>query len=156
VTEQERDLVVEALAAEDRAGIQQRLRTILLLEQGLEPDAVAAEMGINRASVYNWAQDWRQGGLAGLATPRGGPGTPLLDATAERLLRTCLATPPAAYGHTSARWTLPLMRAELLKGGYTVSASTVGLKARELGWSRKQIPGATERDEKPSQGNGMA
>ena len=108
------------------------------VERGTPKTEAARSFGASRSSVKRYAAMAREGGSL---APKKRPGSePKLDEGAKRLLEADLERRPAA--------TLPERR-EYLKqvAGAQVSESTVSRMLKRMGWSRKKVGGATERDE---------
>jgi transposase len=137
LTAEQRAEVESAAAAERRVGRWKRYRAILLLAEQA-PEAAAAALGCARSSVYGWAAAWRQRGLEGLRErPRGGRPRRLAGA-GEAALEALLAADPQARGQHATGWTVPLLRAELERGGHAASEHTVRRALRRLGWRWKR------------------
>jgi transposase len=126
-----------ATAAERRVGRWKRYRAILLLAEQ-SPAAVAAALGCGRSSVYGWAAAWRQRGAEGLRErPRGGRPR-RLGGEGEAALEMLLGEDPQARGQHATGWTVPLLRAELARGGHAVSEHTVRRALHRRGWRWKR------------------
>ncbi len=133
LTDEERRALTAALAGGVTALREQRLRAILLLDEGQRPDAVAHTIGVGPATIYAWAKAWRARGLAGLDDVHGGP-APTFDATTSQPLAERLAASPAVYGYRQTVWTSPMLHTEMAKLGYSVCRTTVQRAAEQLGW----------------------
>ncbi len=133
LTDEERRALTAALAGGVTALREQRLRAILLLDEGHRPDAVAHALGVGPGAVYGWAKAWRARGLAGLDDVPGGK-APTFDASTSRPLVERLAASPAAYGYHRTVWSAPMLHTEMTRLGYTVSLGTVQHAAEQLGW----------------------
>lgn len=122
------------------------LRALELYEKGLQPADIAAELNCTPGEVMRLLE---LGQLSGFqeATSHHRPGrAKLLDARANEFLASLLRSDPRSRGHRAKRWTIPLLREELIHAGYTASDSTVWRAARRLGWShRRQTPPDNER-----------
>ncbi len=106
LTGEQLEQIERAIAHDPRAEVVRRATAIRLLHQGHSPQAVGEMLAASRASVQNWHQRWRNGGLEGLVN-QALPGRPS-KATAtyrERLERT-LDTDPHELGYGFSVWTL--------------------------------------------------
>ena len=115
-----------------------RLQAVRLLADGREAPEVAQVLGCSASSVYYWANDWREEGLAGLAE---GPhaGRPRrLDAAAEATLERLLAEDPQAHGLVATDWTVPLLRTALATQGHVLSERTLRRTLHRLGYRWKR------------------
>ncbi len=109
---------VEALRTLLRGGIQpvrvvQRARTLLLLQQGQSPPAVARAVGITAQAVRNIGWRYHAGGLerALIDSPRPGA-KPALDVKqGQQIVAMVCSDPP----HGFARWTVRLIAEEAVK-----------------------------------------
>jgi transposase len=101
-----------------RGGVQpvrvvQRARTLLLLDEGQSPPAVARVVGITAQAVRNIGWRYRDGGLerALVDLPRPG-GKPALDASqSQKIIAMVCADPPDGF----ARWSVRLIAEEAVK-----------------------------------------
>jgi transposase len=115
-----------------------RFQAVHLLGDGREAGEVAEVLGCSVSSVYYWADDWREAGLAGLAE---GPhaGRPRrLDEAAEATLTQVVTDDPQAHGYAATDWTVPLVRTELARRGYVVSERTLRRTLHRLGYRWKR------------------
>jgi transposase len=138
VTDNDRAALEEALRGTRRVREWRRLQAVRLLAEGREAPEVAAVLGCSASSVYYWADDWREAGLAGLAE---GPhaGRPRrLDAQAEAQVEQVLADDPQAHGYLATDWTVPLLRTELLQRGSALSERTLRRTLPRLGYRWKR------------------
>lgn len=138
LTEDDRTALEVALHATQRVREWRRLQAVHLLDQGRDAPEVAAVLNCSASSVYYWADDWRDLGLAGLAE---GPhdGRPRrLDAQADALLEEMLGTDPQTLGYAATDWTVPLLLTELTGRGHTLSARTLRRTLHRLGWRWKR------------------
>jgi transposase len=128
----------QAAATEGRTRRWKRYQAVLLVADGVQPDAVAATLGCGRSSVYGWAAAYRTGGVDALAEgPHVGAARKLDDA-GETLLTTLIADDPQAHGHRATGWTVPLLRTELAAAGITISAKTLRRALHRLGYRWKR------------------
>jgi transposase len=118
-----------------------RFRAIRLLGAGQRAESVAALLGCSAASVYKWSAAWRRHGPASLDVSPGMGRPPELGLDAERLLEELLAADPRERGHRAGKWTLVLLRAELVGMGYEVSRQTIMRTLDRCGWRSRLHPG---------------
>ena len=131
---------------------ERRLAAGRLLRSGhLSQAEIARRIGVSPAAVSQWAKRLRDGprGLAGLRR-RGKSGRPprLTSAQWQELLR-ILARGATASGFETERWTLPRVRAVIVRHfGVTYHVAYLSTRLRDLGWT-VQVPTvrAAERDE---------
>ena len=138
LTDEDRTALDEALRTTKRVREWRRLQAVRLLADGREAPEVAQVLGCSASSVYYWADDWREAGLAGLAE---GPhaGRPRrLDEAAEATLEQVLADDPQAHGYAATDWTVPLVRTELARHGSALSARTLRRTLHRLGYRWKR------------------
>ena len=102
-----------------------RARVLLLADQGLAPEAVAAAVLVSRATVYNvWAR-YRAHGLDAALTERPRSGKPRIITPRVEAAITQLACCDAPAG--ADRWSLRLLRRELVVLGYGLSEEAIRL-----------------------------
>jgi len=109
---------LDALRTLLRGGVQpvrlvQRSRTLLLLQEGQSPPAVARAVGITAQAVRNIGWRYHDGGLqrALIDSPRPGA-KPALDITqSQQIVAMVCADPPEGF----ARWTVRLITEEAVK-----------------------------------------
>lgn len=138
LTDADRTALDEALRTTKRVREWRRLQAVRLLDAGREAPAVAQVLGCSASSVYYWADDWREAGLAGLAE---GPhaGRPRrLDVDAEATLEQVLAEDPQTHGYVATDWTVPLVRTERARHGYVLSERTLRRTLHRLGYRWKR------------------
>jgi transposase len=138
VRDDDRRALDAALRTTRRVREWRRLQAVRLLADGQEAPAVAQALGCSASSVYYWADDWREAGLAGLAE---GPhdGRPRrLDGDAEATLTQVLTDDPHAYGYAATDWTVPLLRTELAQRGHALSERTLRRTLHRLGFRWKR------------------
>jgi transposase len=140
VRDDDRRALDAALRTTRRVREWRRLQAVRLLADGQEAPAVAQALGCSASSVYYWADDWREAGLAGLAE---GPhdGRPRrLDGDAEATLTQVLTDDPHAYGSAATDWTVPLLRTALARRGHALSERTLRRALQRLGLRWKRPP----------------
>jgi transposase len=104
-----------AQAHDPRPEVVRRATAVYLLHQGHTAEAVGAMLSASRASVNNWHQRWRQGGLEGLAN-QPIPGRPPKAGTPYRgVLETTLTSDPHEQGYAFSVWTLDRLAAHLAR-----------------------------------------
>jgi len=140
LTDQDRNTLEAAAAAEPRVRRWRRYQAVLLVAAGQPPATVAQSLHCSRASVYAWVAAWREAGLVGLQEGAHGGGWRKLDAAGETLVQALLATDPQSHGHQATGWTVPLLQGELAHAGYVVGTRTVRRALHRLGyrWKRPQ------------------
>lgn len=98
--------VEKAMAHDPRAEVVRRATVIRLLHQGHGVKAVAQMMCVGRASVQNWHQRWRAGGVEGLVNkPLSGRPAKATQTYRETLEQT-LERDPHEWGYAFSVWTL--------------------------------------------------
>jgi transposase len=108
-----------------------------LMEGGKSAEVVAEIVGVSRASVFDWQQKYRAGGLAALSTKfASGRPTVLSDKQMAQLRSWIIGSDPRQYSFGMALWTRKLVR-DLIhqKFGHQVSLLTVGRILKKLGLS---------------------
>jgi len=138
LSEDEQAALEEAQRSTRRAREWRRMRAVQLLNAGREAHEVAQILGCSVSSVYYWAADWREQGVAGLVE---GPhdGRPRrLGADAESHLERLLSEDPQAHGYAATDWTVPLLRTELAGQGQLVSERTLRRALHRLDWRWKR------------------
>jgi putative transposase len=130
---------------------ERRMRGAELLREGkLTKVAIAAELGVTRGTVQDWARKLAYGGKR-LLVSRKAPGKDRkLDAKQEQRLARLLARGACANGFDTERWTLARV-ADLVRREFKVDYHfrSMGRVLRRIGWSVQQPAAqATERDEK--------
>jgi transposase len=140
LTETQRSDLEVAATAEKGVRRWKRYRAVLLRGEGMTVGVVAAALRCSEASVYGWTARWRRAGMAGLREGDHGGGKPKLGAGGQAVLAALLAEDPQARGHHATGWTVPLLRGELARAGYTVGERTIRRALRRLGyrWKRPQ------------------
>jgi transposase len=120
-----------------RATEEERIRAVQLMEGGKSAEVVAEIVGVSRASVFDWQQKYRAGGLAALSTKfASGRPTVLSDKQMAQLRSWIIGSDPRQYSFGMALWTRKLVR-DLIhqKFGHQVSLLTVGRILKKLGLS---------------------
>jgi len=149
----ERAELAEAASKEKRVRNWRRMRAIELLAEGRRPEMVAAALGCARSSVYAWARAWRKRGLSGLGEGVRPGRRRSLGGRAESLLEELLEEgDPQSRGYHSTGWTVPMLKGELAKAGYTVSERTVRRALKRLGFRWERPKYALGRDDPDHEG----
>ncbi|WP_331447373.1 winged helix-turn-helix domain-containing protein [Streptomyces xanthochromogenes] len=133
----------------ERAGRERvRLQAVAAFEAGEKSREIAAALRVSERSVKRWRRQWREEGLAGVAS-KGSPGRPRLSETQIARLERELERGPLAHGWDDQRWTLgrvKTMIGRLFHVSYTVEGTWRLL--RRYGWSWQQpARRAIERDD---------
>lgn len=124
--EQQIQAVEEAQKHGISAQIRLRATGIRLLHQGRKPNEVAEILNVSLATVYNWHERFRAGGVASLADdPRSGrpqSATPEYCQTLEQVLE----SDPDKFGYDFTTWTIPRLLAHMQKAtGISLSDDTL-------------------------------
>jgi transposase len=115
-----------------------RYQAVLLRADGTSVAVVAKTLGCSEDSVTNWTHAWQAEGLAGV---REGPhpgAARRLDPAAEQRVEALLTSDPQTAGYSTTGWTVPLLRTELARGGWTASERTLRRTVQRLGWVWKR------------------
>ncbi|MFD3940007.1 winged helix-turn-helix domain-containing protein [Streptomyces sp. NPDC058611] len=133
----------------ERAGRERvRLQAVTGFEAGEKNGEIAAALRVSERSVERWRRQWREEGLAGVAS-KGSPGRPRLSETQIARLEQELERGPLAHGWADQRWTLARVKTmigRLFHVSYTVEGTWRLL--RRHGWSWQQpARRAIERDD---------
>ncbi|MEV1026789.1 winged helix-turn-helix domain-containing protein [Streptomyces sp. NPDC050264] len=132
-----------------RGRLQQvRLQAVTGFEAGEKNRKIAASLRVSERSVERWRRQWREEGLAGVAS-KGSPGRPRLSDMQIARLERELERGPLAHGWADQRWTLARVKTmigRLFHVSYTVEGTWRLL--RRHGWSWQQpTRRAIERDD---------
>lgn len=139
VTDEQRGALDAALESTTRLRDWRRLQAVHLLAVGREASEVAEALGCSASSVYDWADDWRCGGLAALtARPHGGGRPRRLDPDAEAEVERLLGDDPQAHGFAATDWTVPLLRTAVAAQDHAVSERTLRRTLHRLGYRWKR------------------
>ncbi len=138
VTQEERAGLEAAQAQSAKVRHWRRFQAVLLRADGVPVATVAKTLKCTETSVYNWVAAWRVAGAAGVAEGRH-PGKARRLAAAEAMLATLLSEgDPQAHGYAATGWTVPLLRTELAKRGWTAAERTIRRTLHRLGWRWKR------------------
>jgi len=114
-----------------------RLAVDAVVEQNYPPSEVAKLFHINRSTLYDWLNWYRQNGDNALDTLKAPGKQPVITQEIERWLkRIILHSTPVDYGYDTELWTLKIL-ADLLKQqhGITVYTSTIFNHLHRIGLS---------------------
>jgi transposase len=116
---------------------QLRIRAVRQIEQGANPEDIAAALGMTRAAVYAWLAKYREGGFEALKA-RPVPGRPpkLSGGQLQRLSTLVVGNDPRQLRFGFALWTRAMVR-ELIRRefGVRLSEVSVGRLLRKIGLS---------------------
>jgi transposase len=115
-----------------------RYQAVLLRAAGMPVTVIARTLGCCEDSVTNWANAWRRGGLAAVHEGAHAGAVRRLDAAGEQRLVEVLTSDPQVAGYAATGWTVPLLRTELAKAGWTASERTIRRTLHRLGWTWKR------------------
>jgi transposase len=129
---------------------ERRLEGGRLIKRGeMSHAAIARQLGVSRAAIWNWAKQLEAKGLRGLRR-RKPPGRPAkLSPRQRRELKRLLKRGAQAAGFASDRWSLGRVQ-QLIKQefGIVYHPKYLNRLLRKLGWSPQvPLPRAVERDE---------
>jgi transposase len=126
-----------------------RIRACQQIENGARAEDVAADLGLNRSTVFGWISAYRRGGAEAL-TAKPVPGRPpKLSKSQMGLLFTMIeGSNPAQFQLEFALWTRDLVRQLIAKKfGIDLSVGSVGRILRGLGLSpQRPLHRATQQD----------
>jgi transposase len=137
LTRDEREKLEAAAGRERRARDWRRYRAILLLATR-DAEDVAADLGCSRASVYRWAERYREHGPTGLVERRREGRPARLAGAGEAALTALLAEDPQQRGRHAIGWTVSMLQDELAAVGHAVGARTIRRTLHRLGWRWKR------------------
>jgi transposase len=114
-----------------------RRRGVIAVQEGHRPSQVAAALGVQRVTVYNWLALYRQGGWDALEAKKRGGRRPKVDAKVLRwVYDTVTMKNPLQLKFTFALWTSKMI-AELIrrKFGISLSKASVCRLLKQMGLS---------------------
>jgi len=119
---------------------QLRQRAVAQVQAGESPEVVAAAIGINRTTIYDWLSLYRHGGKAALDAKRRGGRRRKLDGAAMRwIYRTVATKNPLQLHFPFALWTCDMIGALIRQRfGVELSRSSVGRLLEQLGLSAQR------------------
>jgi transposase len=139
LTDEQVQQVERAIAHDPRAEVVRRATAIHLLHQGQKPEAVGQMLAASRASVQNWHQRWRAGGLEGLANDPIPGRRPKADASYRQVLETTLDSDPHSLGYAFSVWTLERLAAHLERAtGIRLSEGRLTIWLKRWGYVYRQ------------------
>jgi len=106
LSDEQMQQVERAIAHDPRPEVVRRATAIRLLDEGHKPQAVADMLATSRASVNNWHQRWREGGIEGLANEPIPGRRPKADANYRQVLEAALDSDPHSLGYEFSVWTV--------------------------------------------------
>jgi putative transposase len=132
LTDEEVEILEQAIRHDERAAVRQRATAIRMLHLGKHPSEVAQVLAVSVPTLYNWHARWRKAGLEGLAN-RPKSGRPR-KASEEycRVLEETMAKEPPELGYAFTVWTVQRLREHLKKEtGIDLSASRLRILLKE-------------------------
>lgn len=139
LTDEQVQQVEWAIAHDPRPEVVRRATAIRLLHQGHKPEAVASMVSASRASVQNWHQRWRIGGLDGLANESIPGRRPKADASYQQVLETTLDSDPHTLGYGFSVWTVERLSAHMEREtGVRLSVARLGIWLKRWGYGYRQ------------------
>jgi transposase len=117
-----------------------RRRAVAAVQDGQSPEVVAASLGINRTTIYDWLALYRKGGWGALEARKRGGRTPKLDGKKLAwLYRTITTKNPLQLQFPFALWTCEMIR-ELIARRFKVklSRTSVNRLLTQLGLSAQR------------------
>ena len=136
LTAEQRQLLRGQLRSTNDIDLYRRTLALLEADQGRSPIAVAHSLGVSRSSVYNWLKVFTETPQPDSLADHRGHGRPSLwTDTLERILWEALLHPPDLWGLEGADWTVPLLRAHLVRQtGKCVSETTIRRRLHQQGY----------------------
>ena len=155
LTDEQLKQVEQGLAHDPRPEVVRRATAIRLLHEGYKPEVVGKLLSVSRASVQNWHQRWRTGGLEGLANDPIPGRRPKADITYQQALESALNSDPHTLGYRFSVWTLERLATHLQdQTGIGLSAGRLTIWLKRWGYvyrqpksdlAHKQDPAAREQ-----------
>ena len=135
LTDEEVELLEEAIRHDERPEVRQRATAIRMLHLGNHPNEVANVLAVSLPTLYNWHARWRKAGLQGLANrPKSGRPQKANEAY-MRVLEEAIAKEPPEFGYAFTIWTVQRLREHLQKEtGIDLSASRLRILLKEKGY----------------------
>ena len=139
LTDEQLQQVERAIAHDPRAEVVRRASAIRLLHLGHKPKAVGEMLATSRASVQNWYQRWRAGGVEALANQPLPGRPPKADATYREVLEQTLETDPHELGYGFSVWTLERLSQHLEREtGIRLSVGRLAIWLKRWGYVYRQ------------------
>ena len=126
LTEDEGNEIERAIKHDPRAEVVRRATAIRMFHQGYTAVEIAEMVSASRASVQNWHQRWRAGGVEALANKPIPGRKPKANASYRETLDQVLETDPHELGYAFSIWTLDRLSQHLEK------ATGIGLSVGRL------------------------
>jgi len=127
-----------------------RARAVRSVQNGQSPEIVAAALGINRTTIYDWLAKYRGGGWGALkAKPVPGRPPKLSGRAIKWIYDTVTQKSPLQLRFEFALWTREMIAKLIMdKFGVKLSASSVGRLLAQIGLTcQKPLQRALERDD---------
>jgi transposase len=127
-----------------------RARAVGSVQNGQSPEIVAAALGINRTTIYDWLAKYRRGGWGALkAKPVPGRPPKLSGRAIKWIYDTVTQKSPLQLRFEFALWTREMIAKLIMdKFGVKLSASSVGRLLAQIGLTcQKPLHRALERDD---------
>ena len=139
LTDEALQQVEAGIAHDPRAEVVRRATAIRLLHEGHKPDAVGKLLSASRASVQNWHQRWRKGGLEGLANEPIPGRRPKADQSYKQALENALTSDPHALGYRFSVWTVEHLTSHLeAETGIHLSVGRLAIWLKRWGYVYRQ------------------
>jgi transposase len=127
-----------------------RARAVRSVQNGQSPEVVAAALGINRTTIYDWLAKYRRGGWGALkAKPVPGRPPKLSGRVIKWIYETVTQKSPLQLKFEFALWTREMIAKLIMdKFGVKLSVSSVGRLLAQMGITcQKPLRRALEQDE---------
>ena len=117
-----------------------RIQGVLQVQNGISPEIVAAGLGINRTTIYDWLALYRIGGWNALKAKKRGGRTPKLNGKAMAwVYRVVTMKNPMQMKFVFALWTIDMIRKLIInKFGISLSKASVSRLLDQLGLSAQK------------------
>lgn len=106
LTDEQLEAIEQTIKHDPRAEVVHRATAVRLFHQGYPAVDIASMLSVSRASVQNWHQRWREGGIEGLADKPIPGRNPKANQTYRELLDKAVLTDPHELGYAFSVWTL--------------------------------------------------
>jgi transposase len=115
LTDEEISEIEGAIKHDPRAEVVRRATAIHLFHQGYSASKIAEMVSASRASVQNWHQRWREGGVEALANKPIPGRKPKANSGYREALDRVLASDPHELGYAFSIWTIERLSQHLEK-----------------------------------------
>ena len=117
-----------------------RRQAVLQVQNGMSPEVVAASLGINRTTIYDWLALYRKGGWGALkASKRGGRPRKLDGRAMAWVYKVVASKNPLQMRFAFALWTIDMIRKLISdKFGIALSKASVNRLLDQLGLSAQK------------------